>query len=184
MISFSEDVQVDIVELEKINALHLPHSRHNSFTTNTVSVQNSSSRPWPPRRVLQIRWLKPPTMACVGETRRAEVLRNNMKCSECILSYPYDYFGRRPPFAPDFTFLEESFLIKDPFSDLMANSVLCVGGVCGLCEQIVCSSQRCSLFYSVRICGKCVRGNIDNVKEKLPRELGSQVEALIETARR
>jgi hypothetical protein len=104
--------------------------------------------------------------------------RASITCSVCQASYPYDYFGRRPPFAPSFTFLEDSFLLKDPFSDAIANAVVCVGSRCGACWTTVCASPGCSIFYSVRMCAVCVNDEPHRLCEKLPSELGAQVKAL------
>ena len=62
-------------------------------------------------------------------------------CSNCTNRYPYDYFGRRPPLAPSFTYLEDVFVMRDPFVDQAANAPLVLGGVCGACDKRVCGER-------------------------------------------
>mmetsp|Transcript_51100 Transcript_51100/g.102635 ORF Transcript_51100/g.102635 Transcript_51100/m.102635 type:complete len:130 (+) Transcript_51100:18-407(+) len=104
--------------------------------------------------------------------------RSNLRCSVCQSVYPYDYFGRRPPYAPSYTFLEDAYLLKDPFTDAATNGVVCVGSRCGACATDVCASAECSIFYSSRLCARCINSEPYRLSEKLPRELGPQLKAL------
>ncbi len=104
--------------------------------------------------------------------------RRCFKCSVCTVHLPFDHFGRRPPYAPAFTFLEDAYSIKDPFSNSKANALVCVGSKCGSCKLDVCIAAKCSIFYSVRLCARCILDKKCGIKERLPKELGSQIGAL------
>ena len=108
------------------------------------------------------------------------VRRRTLTCQICRGDYPIDYFGRRPPYAPAYTFLEDAYLLRDPFAELAANAVICVGGICGNCDQDVCAAPECSLFYSKRFCARCVHGSSNGEEPRslsrwFPKELSPQI---------
>jgi len=79
------------------------------------------------------------------------------KCSRCDFSVKYDYFGRSPPFCRSLGTLEEVYIMRDPFTD--DKRVIVLGSHCTACNDIVCSSQECSLYYMRRFCLQCVGTN-------------------------
>jgi hypothetical protein len=94
----------------------------------------------------------------------------------CRTQYPYDYHGIQPPYAPAYTYLEPVYTLQDPFSDARLNAVICVGGTCALCDNCICAASECSIFYSKRLCSRCVH---QESEVKLPKELEAQVAAMV-----
>ncbi|NWH49952.1 CDPF1 protein, partial [Fregata magnificens] len=81
------------------------------------------------------------------------------KCQLCGLTAPYTYYGQKPPNTRSIVLLEESYVMKDPFTPdkdkfLILGSILCI------LLTMLFSSQECSLFYSKRFCLPCVNENL------------------------
>ncbi|XP_006866953.1 PREDICTED: cysteine-rich DPF motif domain-containing protein 1 [Chrysochloris asiatica] len=106
-------------------------------------------------------------MACEAERRPLGVF----ECQLCALSAPYSYVGQKPPDTRSVVLLEESYVLKDPFT-ADRNKFLVLGSRCSVCSRLVCVGPECSLFYSKRFCLPCVRENID----AFPREIQRDVE--------
>lgn len=94
-------------------------------------------------------------------------------CSVCSLKEQYDYKGTKPPFARQLIYLEECYIIKDPFSLPNRGEVLIVGSECSICKHAVCLA--CSIFYVKRFCPSCAFNNMQN----LPSQLHSKIKNLI-----
>lgn len=82
-----------------------------------------------------------------------------VSCSYCNFEEQYHYKGKKPPFARSFVFLEEGYIIKDPFSPPDKRQCLLIAGDCSMCGKAVCCSSDCSLFYVKRYCVLCARKN-------------------------
>ena len=85
----------------------------------------------------------------------------SFECRVCRARHRFDYFGRRPPWCATVTFLEDAYVMRDPFvapprDRKSARSPLCLGAPCRLCGRAVCSLPSCSLFYAVRMCRTCL----------------------------
>ncbi|KAM6216513.1 cysteine-rich DPF motif domain-containing protein 1 [Rhynchocyon petersi] len=93
------------------------------------------------------------------------------ECQLCALSAPYSYVGQRPPDTRSVILLEESYVLKDPFS-ADRDKFLVLGSRCSVCSRLVCVGSECSLFYSRRFCLPCVREHIS----AFPREIRQDVE--------
>ncbi|XP_029809059.1 cysteine-rich DPF motif domain-containing protein 1 isoform X1 [Suricata suricatta] len=93
------------------------------------------------------------------------------KCQLCALTAPYSYVGQKPPDTQSIVLLEESYVMKDPFTPDKGR-FLVLGSRCSLCSRLVCVGPECSLFYSKRFCLPCVRENLD----AFPREIQQDVE--------
>ena len=101
----------------------------------------------------------------------------SFECRVCRARHRFDYFGRRPPWCATVTFLEEAYVMRDPFvapprDRKSARSPLCLGAPCRLCGRAVCSLPSCSLFYAVRMCRTCLTPAV-------VRQLPAQVQAII-----
>lgn len=94
-------------------------------------------------------------------------------CSFCSLKERYDYKGARPPFARQLVYLEECYIMKDPFSLPNRGEILVLGANCSICDLAVC--MECSIFYTKRFCLKCASSNMQN----LPPELHNKIRNLI-----
>lgn len=93
------------------------------------------------------------------------------QCQLCSLTAPYSYVGQKPPNTQSVVLLEESYVIKDPFSSDKA-AFLVLGAQCSLCNRLVCVGPECSLFYTRRFCLPCVREHLS----AFPQEIGQDVE--------
>ena len=59
------------------------------------------------------------------------------ECQLCALSAPYSYVGQKPPDTQAVVLLEESYIMKDPFSSDKAR-FLVLGSRCSVCSRLVC----------------------------------------------
>ncbi|XP_074681739.1 cysteine-rich DPF motif domain-containing protein 1 [Strix aluco] len=80
-------------------------------------------------------------------------------CQLCGLTAPYTYYGQKPPNTRSIVLLEESYVMKDPFTP-DKDKFLILGSHCSLCSRSVCVGTECSLFYSKRFCLPCVNENL------------------------
>ncbi|XP_059742553.1 cysteine-rich DPF motif domain-containing protein 1 isoform X3 [Bos taurus] len=72
-------------------------------------------------------------MAC--ETERTPL--GVFKCQLCALTAPYSYQGRQPPDSQSVVLLEESYVMRDPFTPDKGR-FLVVGSRCSMCGRLVC----------------------------------------------
>ncbi|KAJ9589937.1 hypothetical protein L9F63_016921, partial [Diploptera punctata] len=73
------------------------------------------------------------------ETEKSEGHSNEggvFKCSKCGLEEHYMYKGKKPPFAKKIVLLEESYVIKDPFSPPNEKQFLLLGSDCRVCSNM------------------------------------------------
>lgn len=103
----------------------------------------------------------------------AENVCDIFTCSFCYLKERYDYKGMKPPFARQLVYLEECYIMKDPFSLPNRGEVLVLGADCSICKRIVCLG--CSIFYTQRFCLKCASNNMP----KLPLQLHGKINNLM-----
>lgn len=95
------------------------------------------------------------TTAKESDTKPQQREKKTFECSACHMSEKYDYFGKNPPFCKSIVFVDESYVMRDPFTSSSENNMnfLLLGSNCAICNSPVC--QECSLFYTRRICSKC-----------------------------
>lgn len=82
------------------------------------------------------------------------------KCELCTLEEACEYFGKSPPWSPRTCLLEDSYIMRDPFSLPQKKQILILGAKCTLCQIDVCVGARCSLFFSKRFCKDCALKNL------------------------
>uniref|UniRef100_A0A7S3D3U6 Cysteine-rich DPF motif domain-containing protein 1 n=1 Tax=Palpitomonas bilix TaxID=652834 RepID=A0A7S3D3U6_9EUKA len=94
-------------------------------------------------------------------------------CSICMQDYPFEYFGKKPPFQNDVVYVEDVYVLRDPFHSLHSKGerVVCMGGRCSLCLSPVCASSSCSLFYTKRFCSTCARKEVEEFPKELEKEI-------------
>ncbi|XP_012612537.2 cysteine-rich DPF motif domain-containing protein 1 [Microcebus murinus] len=92
------------------------------------------------------------------------------ECELCALTAPYSYVGQKPPNTQSVVLLEESYIMKDPFTS-DKDRFLVLGSRCSLCSRLVCVGQECSLFYSKRFCLPCVQKNISAFPQEIRQDL-------------
>ncbi|XP_005379559.1 PREDICTED: cysteine-rich DPF motif domain-containing protein 1 [Chinchilla lanigera] len=92
------------------------------------------------------------------------------ECQLCGLTAPYSYVGQKPPNTQSVVLLEESYVMKDPFSP-DRDRFLVLGAQCSVCGRLVCVGPECSLFYSKRFCLPCVRENLGAFPAEIRQDL-------------
>ncbi|XP_052781573.1 cysteine-rich DPF motif domain-containing protein 1-like [Mya arenaria] len=90
-------------------------------------------------------------------------------CSICSLKVNYDFFGTKPPFAKSILLMEDSYVMKDPFTSEIG--IISLGSHCSLCTKSVCASQDCSIFYTKRFCMSCVNANLEEFPFEIQQEI-------------
>ncbi|XP_020757758.2 cysteine-rich DPF motif domain-containing protein 1 isoform X1 [Odocoileus virginianus] len=105
-------------------------------------------------------------MACETERNPLGVF----KCQLCALTAPYSYKGQQPPDSQSVILLEESYVMRDPFTPDKGRFLI-VGSRCSVCSKLVCVDPECSLFYSKRFCLPCVQDNMDAFPQEIQRDL-------------
>jgi hypothetical protein len=105
------------------------------------------------------------------EVKPATRVRETFVCSLCNLTEKYDYFGRKPPFCKAVVFVDDSYVMRDPFSSSRDNNAnfLLLGSNCAVCSKPVC--QECSLFFTRRICSICSKEKINLLPEELRKRI-------------
>ncbi|XP_058164921.1 cysteine-rich DPF motif domain-containing protein 1 isoform X2 [Dasypus novemcinctus] len=87
------------------------------------------------------------------------------ECHLCTLAAPYSYVGQKPPGTQSVVLLEESYVMKDPFTP-DTGRFLILGSRCSLCSRL-----ECSLFYSRRFCLPCARQNVEAFPQEIRQDL-------------
>ncbi|XP_041934786.1 cysteine-rich DPF motif domain-containing protein 1 [Alosa pseudoharengus] len=100
-------------------------------------------------------------------------VRGMFTCETCDLSTPFTYYGQKPPNTRAIVLLEESYVLKDPFSP-NRDKFIVLGAKCTLCSKVVCIGTDCSLFYTKRFCLPCVRENLDQFPQQIQAELAKK----------
>ncbi|XP_068826913.1 cysteine-rich DPF motif domain-containing protein 1 isoform X1 [Capricornis sumatraensis] len=108
----------------------------------------------------------PRKMACETERNPLGVF----KCQLCALTAPYSYQGQQPPDSQSVVLLEESYVMRDPFTPDKGRFLI-VGSRCSMCGRLVCVGPECSLFYSKRFCLPCVQDNVDAFPQEIQQDL-------------
>ncbi|XP_040553617.1 cysteine-rich DPF motif domain-containing protein 1 isoform X2 [Gallus gallus] len=65
------------------------------------------------------------------------------KCQLCGLTAPYTYYGQKPPNTHSIVILEDSYVMKDPFTP-DKEKFLILGSLCSLCRRTVCVGAHAS----------------------------------------
>eukprot|EP01114_Cavostelium_apophysatum_P001445 TRINITY_DN11246_c0_g1_i2.p1 TRINITY_DN11246_c0_g1~~TRINITY_DN11246_c0_g1_i2.p1 ORF type:complete len:112 (-),score=0.03 TRINITY_DN11246_c0_g1_i2:139-432(-) len=64
--------------------------------------------------------------------------KKSFVCHICQFETFYDYFGQKPPFHPRVVFLEDCYVLKDPFTNFGSTNTahgLCLGSRCAVCKK-------------------------------------------------
>ena len=105
-------------------------------------------------------------------------LGGTWKCYVCNLEEHYDYKGNKPNFAKHLSFLEDCYIMKDPFSSPNKGEILILGADCTICKSSVCMD--CSIFYTKRFCKICALHNVQHFPDKLKNKISSFSHAIEE----
>jgi len=107
-----------------------------------------------------------------GERKRAKTSETFIfACCVCDLKERYDYKGARPPFARQLLYLEECYVMRDPFSLPNRGEALVLGADCSKCKRAVCLA--CSIYYTKRFCSECASNELHNLPVQLHGKIAS-----------
>lgn len=98
-------------------------------------------------------------------------------CRECKMSELVNYYGKTPPFVKNLEFLEDAYIMRDPFSvppsrhgkRSFTEYFINIGADCSLCRESFCKD--CSLFYNATFCYRCAYENV----AQFPLEIQSKI---------
>lgn len=85
----------------------------------------------------------------------------NFICKGCNLSESVHFFGKKPSFVKNIEFLEDTYVMKDPFSQPPTRNgkrsfteyYIAIGSNCAICNSSFCKD--CSIYYSKTFCFSC-----------------------------
>lgn len=114
-----------------------------------------------------------------------EVEKIQFLCHECKLSELVDYFGKKPPFVKNMEFLEDTFIMKDPFSAppsrlgtrSFTEYFISIGSNCVMCSFTVCKD--CSIFYDSTFCFKCAYEQVTRFPLEIQSKIRKEYAAII-----
>ncbi|KAF2369218.1 Cysteine-rich domain DPF-motif [Trinorchestia longiramus] len=94
-------------------------------------------------------------------------------CCRCSMTERYSYYGRSPRFLRDIVFLEDCYVMQNPFSAAGggADRFVVLGSHCTACGECVCQGTQCSVFYAKRFCMDCARAN----SNEMPPEMRAKI---------
>ncbi|XP_028160068.1 putative transferase CAF17 homolog, mitochondrial [Ostrinia furnacalis] len=95
----------------------------------------------------------------------------DFKCASCNLEEKVHYKGTSPPFSRNIVLKYPGYVMKDPFSPNGKGEILVLGADCAICNNAVCISKECSLFYLKTYCLNCASNFVD----KFPAEIRSKL---------
>lgn len=113
-----------------------------------------------------------PTMATASDINMKNEKGGTFLCEVCGLTESYNYYGCKPPFHKDITFLENCYMMKDPFQSAGTKSFLLLGSECVACKRVVCQASSCSIFYTKRFCLDCARSSIEEFPPEMQKRIG------------
>lgn len=105
-------------------------------------------------------------------------------CSSCKMSEKVDYFGKAPPFTKNIEFLEDSYVMRDPFTAPPSRNgtrsfteyFIVLGSHCRMCSLVVCKD--CSVFYSNTFCLICANSEISQFPLEIQGKIRKEVIAM------
>lgn len=98
-------------------------------------------------------------------------------CKECSMTELVNYYGKKPPFTRNIEFIEESYIMKDPFSAPPSRNskrsyteyFIVIGSKCCICEETFCKD--CSIYYDKTFCYRCAYKHV----AEYPLEIQSKI---------
>lgn len=107
------------------------------------------------------------------ETETKKKVVQYFQCSTCPLKEKFDYFGNHPPKMRDFKFVENCYVMVDPFVPPNRGEYLVLGAHCVKCNRTVCKDASCSFYFGGTYCVKCAKESVKGfpkvVQDKLNR---------------
>jgi Cysteine-rich domain len=98
-------------------------------------------------------------------------------CNECGMSERVHYYGKNPPFVKNIEFLEDTYIMKDPFAPPPTRNgkrsyteyFLSVGAHCFFCKNSFCKD--CSIYFNHTFCFRCAHDRVS----QFPLEVQSKI---------
>lgn len=79
------------------------------------------------------------------------------ECSRCSFKEKYQYYGSNPPTAKNYIFLEDSYVIENPFLPPKQGDLIVLGSHCVICKNSICKDTSCSIYYGGTYCIECAK---------------------------
>lgn len=92
-------------------------------------------------------------------------------CTSCNLNEKANYKGTSPPFSRNIDLKYPSYVMKDPFSPPGKGEILVLGADCTRCNNSVCISKDCSVFYQKMYCMDCALNSVDDFPVEIKNKL-------------
>ncbi|XP_077166188.1 cysteine-rich DPF motif domain-containing protein 1 [Paroedura picta] len=117
------------------------------------------------------------------ESRKEPPLQGTFECELCGLRVPYSYYGQKPPNGYSVTLLEDSYVMRDPFTP-DKDKFLVLGSECIWCRKRVCAGTDCSLFYKNRFCLPCANSHSEEFPWEIRQALGKRTPSTSQPSRK
>ncbi|KAL8194470.1 UNVERIFIED_CONTAM: Cysteine-rich DPF motif domain-containing protein 1 [Gekko kuhli] len=117
------------------------------------------------------------------ESSKEPPLQGTFECELCGLRVPYSYYGQKPPNTYSVTLLEDSFVMRDPFTP-DKDKFLILGSECSLCSKRVCVGTDCSLFYAKRFCLPCANSHSEEFPLEIKQDLEKRTHSKSQSSRK
>ncbi|XP_034663650.1 cysteine-rich DPF motif domain-containing protein 1 [Drosophila subobscura] len=98
--------------------------------------------------------------------RDERIAKIDFRCSACDMHELVHYFGREPPFALGIKYLENTFVMRDPFQpppprwQMKPEYYIAIGSHCSSCSKVVCKDAACSYYYTKTVCLPCGKAEL------------------------
>jgi len=108
----------------------------------------------------------------------------HFRCSGCAMVELVDYFGRCPPFVKNLELLEESYVMRDPFSApptklgkrSFTEYFIVIGSNCHFCESQICKD--CLIFYKSSSCFPCAEQRLPDFPLEMQSKIRKEILAI------
>ncbi|EDW24188.1 GL23522 [Drosophila persimilis] len=110
------------------------------------------------------------------------IAKIDFRCSACDMHELVHYFGRQPPFALGIKYLEDTYVMRDPFQpppprwQSKPEYYIAMGSKCSSCSKVVCKDGACSFYYTRTVCLPCGKAELKDWPVEAQARLRKQLE--------
>ncbi|XP_001358984.2 cysteine-rich DPF motif domain-containing protein 1 [Drosophila pseudoobscura] len=110
------------------------------------------------------------------------IAKIDFHCSACDMHELVHYFGRQPPFALGIKYLEDTYVMRDPFQpppprwQSKPEYYIAMGSKCSSCSKVVCKDAACSFYYTRTVCLPCGKAELKEWPVEAQARLRKQLE--------
>ncbi|XP_017143047.1 cysteine-rich DPF motif domain-containing protein 1 [Drosophila miranda] len=110
------------------------------------------------------------------------IAKIDFRCSACDMHELVHYFGRQPPFALGIKYLEDTYVMRDPFQpppprwQSKPEYYIAMGSKCSSCSKVVCKDAACSFYYTRTVCLPCGKAELKDWPVEAQARLRKQLE--------